>query len=289
MIEIIQGTPGSGKSAVALLMGLLHLKYGGVFACNFDLVPDWADKFARQNWKVLAGIKDHYKVAMEYWSRCFKVGNTATLYELSKQLPDLVTRKYKNKREGKGLLIIDEAQLYFNSRSWKDNMSFIEFFTQHRKLGWNVILVAHYIEMIDSQIRPLIEIESRFRNLKYVRIPLIGLPLSPFNIFAVARFYSGLGMGKGMMHSRDLFILDKLSANLYDSLQVFAFNQLSDKIEHQGIEPEPGKYPNTGFFSFLHPKPAKIEKRQFNVKASEVPYRDVFRASGALCSPWPRS
>ena len=38
------------------------------------------------------------------------------------------------------------------------------FFSQHRKLGYRVILVAQFSEMIDKQIRALIEYEYIHRN-----------------------------------------------------------------------------------------------------------------------------
>lgn len=43
MIEIAQGSPGSGKSAVAVARAILHLKRGGVVAANFSLVDGWAE------------------------------------------------------------------------------------------------------------------------------------------------------------------------------------------------------------------------------------------------------
>lgn len=125
-------------------------------------------------------------------------------------------------QEGQGLLILDECQLIFNSRKWEKNMNWIEFFTQSRKLGWNVLLVAHTIDMIDSQIRPLIEFEARFRNLQRVRIPIIGLPLSPFPLFAIVYRYAGLGPGASNVAKKDLAPLPLWAARLYDSLLVFS-------------------------------------------------------------------
>ncbi len=234
MIELIQGTPGSGKSAVALATGLDHLMSGGVLATNFNLVEDWAWKLAGVNIWAKIGFKSRKKLAASYESRCWKIGKPSTVFELSKIYPEYLSNSWKRKREGKALLILDEAQLYFNSRNWSKNFEWIEFFTQHRKLGWDVLLVAHYKEMIDKQILPLIEVESRFRNLKKIRLPFLPIPLSPFNLFLIIKYYSGYGPGVGMVHSRQIQPLYKTFANLYDSFEVFAFDSLPDEITRHG-------------------------------------------------------
>lgn len=238
MIEIIQGTPGSGKSAVSLVMGLSHLVDGGALACNFDLTPDWAFDLAGLNWRVRLGLADRLERAAELRRRCFRIGTADTILDLSTRLSTCgLTTKYQAMREGKGLLILDEAQLLFNSRQWASNRQWIEFFTQHRKLGWNVLLIAHHIQMIDKQVRPLVEMESRFRNLKNIHLPLIPIPLSPVNAFLVIRFYAGHGPGAGMVHNRNLYFLDMRLARLYDTLRVFAFDDAQEQITMQGLDP----------------------------------------------------
>lgn len=238
MIEIIQGTPGSGKSAVSLVMGLSHLVDGGALACNFDLVPDWAWLLAGLNFRVRMGFADQLQRANSLRQRCFRIGSSKTIFDLSEQLKTCgLSDKWKNSREGKGLLILDEAQLVFNSRDFQKNMPWIEFFTQHRKLGWNIILIAHHIHMIDKQIRPLVEIETRFRNLKNVNFPILPIPVSPFNLFLGVRFYSGNGPGSGLVHGRFLQFLDLRLARLYDTLHVFAFDDVQTTIALQGRNP----------------------------------------------------
>lgn len=237
-IEIIQGTPGSGKSATALCLGISHLCQGGALATNFNLVPDWAFLLAGLNFRVRLGLRNRLALANSYYDRCFRIGSASSIFTLSEKLKHCqLGPKFKNALEGKGLLILDEAQLVFNSRSWNDNKAWIEFFTQHRKLGWNVLLVAHHIQMIDKQIRPLIELETRFRNLKKVRWPIIGLPLSPFNLFFGVRFYAGHGPGSGLVHGRFLEMLDLSVAQLYDTMHVFAFDQVHQTVDYQGRPP----------------------------------------------------
>jgi len=136
-------------------------------------------------------------------------------------------------------LILDECQLIFNSRKWEKNFPWIEFFTQSRKLGWDILLVAHTIDMIDSQIRPLIEFEARFRNLQRVRVPIVGLPLSPYPVFAIVYRYAGLGPGASNVAKKDLAPLPLWAARLYDSLQVFSQSEFGQSSLPEKCGPPP--------------------------------------------------
>jgi len=236
MIEIIQGTPGSGKSAVATVAMLETLLAGGVVACNYDLVPGWHYALADLNLKVRLGLKDRETVAQGYWDRAFKIGTHDTVYELSERLKGLPGVRFNKKgrpAEGSGKLYIDEAQLLFNSRDWQNNKGFIEFFTQHRKLGWDVVLIAHTEDMIDKQIRGLIEYETRLRNLKNIKIAGV-MPVWPYPAFFAITRYAGISAGAGEIAWRRLYKLRPEFADLYDSMEVFAFNASGESVEKQG-------------------------------------------------------
>ena len=242
MIQIIQGTPGSGKSAVCTVDMIEFLLSGGVVACNYSLIPGWHYKLAERSWKVRLGLQDKDALAESYWHRAFKIGTVDTLYQLSDRLKELVPPDKSGRiKEGAGRLYLDEAQLLFNSRTWQKNKEFIEFFTQHRKLGWDVYLIAHSVEMIDAQIRFLIEYEARLRNLKKVK--LFGLiPLSPYPVFVSIVRYAGISAGAGMIAWRRMYALNKDIASLYDSMQVFAFDAAQVDVTHQGdLHPEGAK------------------------------------------------
>lgn len=223
MIEVQQGTPGSGKSAAAVARAIRHLKFGGVVAANFSLVDGWADSVARSDWRSFFSDEHRYKLASSLWPRFHRVDSLAAIRSIDPRAAAVGSYADNGKySEGAGLLILDECQLVFNARRWEKNFDWIEFFTQHRKLGWNVILIAHTIEMIDSQIRPLAEYESRFRNLQKVKFPVLGFPLSPFPLFLVIRRYAGLGAGASVVADKDLYPLPLWAACLYDSLHVFS-------------------------------------------------------------------
>jgi hypothetical protein len=240
-IQVVQGSLGSGKSLVGLIEAIYQLRSGGVVACNFTFQDKWAWDLAGQDLRVALGLRDRLTLAKSYFSRCFKIGNPDSMRELSgdkgSNLARLCEGKLRTAREGKGLLILDDCHHFFNSRTFVANKDYVTFFANARKYGWRTILITHSIENIDKQIRSYVEIESRFRNLKKVRIPLIGLPLSPFPAFVIVRRYAGLGPGTGAIHSRDLYFFDKRAARLYDTLERFGEGDTLEAYQHQGLDP----------------------------------------------------
>lgn len=244
-MTILQGTKGSGKSACAVAAAIQHLYKGGVVAANFKLKDGWAEKMAARH--ITSYFSEKYKQRLAYslWSRFFMVRSVAAIVAIN--VFDLAIGKKATKvgkyQEGQGLLLLDECQLFLNSRKsmiGDKNMRWIEFFTQARKLGWIEILIAHKSEMIDSQIRDLAEYETRFRNLQKVRIPIIGLPLSPFPLFLGINRYAGLGPGSGTVHSRELLPLPMWAARLYDTKLLFSQDDYAGAAsipEHCGPAP----------------------------------------------------
>lgn len=67
------------------------------------------------------------------------------------------------------LLVLDECQILFNARNWnaKDRLPWLEFFSQHRKYGVSVLLIAQSAKMIDNQFRMLVESEVNHRSLRH--------------------------------------------------------------------------------------------------------------------------
>lgn len=252
MIDILQGSLGSGKSAAAVAMAIMHLKKGGVVAANFSLVDGFADRIAERSiFNKFSPARKHDH-ATSIYNRFYRVDSLAAIrgkfnsdtktYEGGINPRNEAVWIHKDKggySEGAGLLILDECHLVFNSRKWEKNMDWIQFFTQSRKLGWNVVLIAHTIEMIDSQIRPLAEYESRFRNLQKLKFPILGIPLSPIPAFLVIRRYAGLGAGASVIADRDLYPLPLWAARLYDSLEVFTSESWKENstAEHCGNPP----------------------------------------------------
>jgi len=145
MIELFSGTPGSGKSLDVARVIYRRLKVGKPVVANFrintDLVKSKRKKF------MYIDNSDLTPAVLERISRRYFTGRTI--------------------REDEILVVIDEAQLLFNARDWGQSgrKEWLSFFTQHRKLGIKVLLVAQFDRMLDRQIRSVIEYEYIHRKM----------------------------------------------------------------------------------------------------------------------------
>lgn len=148
MIELYSGTPGSGKSlnSARLIRERLRLKKCiiiGNFYVNTGAIAKCRGKYICVNNDRLTPDR---------------------LVQFSRRLSGHYGRRLK---EGELLLIIDEAQLLFNSREWQNigRLGWLSFFSQHRHLGYDVVLVAQFDRMLDRQVRSLIEYETIHRKV----------------------------------------------------------------------------------------------------------------------------
>lgn len=198
MIYLYTGTPGSGKSLHAArdISDYLRLKKLPVVA-NFPINPETKgyERFTyRDNLHMTPEFLIEY--ARDFWGS-------------------------DRMREDWILLVLDESQLLFNSRNWaaKDRMAWLEFFSQHRHLGYKIIMIVQSDRMIDRQIRSLAEYE--FVHRKMGNMGVKGKLIKMFALgelyLCVERYY-GLNekIGVGVMRAR------KSLFALYDSYALFA-------------------------------------------------------------------
>lgn len=190
MIYLYSGTPGSGKSLHVAkdIFTKLNRKHGVI--ANF-------------------GINEKYIKKGKFTFIANKNLNVKKLIEYS-------TKNHVPGKEGQTLLVIDECQRIFNSRDFarSDRMSWIDFFSQHRKLGYNVILIAQNDRMIDRQIRALIEYEVKHRkvnNFGFMRF----IPF--FSLFAAVSYWYGVKEKLDV----EFFMYKKKYSKLYDSYFLF--------------------------------------------------------------------
>lgn len=145
MIYLYSGTPGSGKSLHQASDIYYDLKYNRPVITNYPININIFKKkvpfIYLPNDKLTP--QELVKISKEYFSN----------------------HKFK---EGAIKLYIDECQILFNAREWNVNgrNEWLIFFTQHRKYGFDIYLVAQFDRMIDRQIRSLIEYEVIHRKVK---------------------------------------------------------------------------------------------------------------------------
>lgn len=252
MITLYSGTPGSGKS--------LHCA---------RTIKNWS----RLGYPVIGNfpvdLSMHKRAQYTY---CPNDQMTP------KFLIDYSRKRFLDKppKEGSILVVIDECQLLFNAREWQHSgrAQWLSFFTQHRKFGYDIILIAQFDRMIDRQIRSLIEYEYIHRKMS--NFGWQGKILSIFfggkSFVAVKRWYP--------LHERlgsELFHARKKLYQIYDSYATFDDQPPSLPAQEKNNEAAP-----------LPTEPAapEPEAKPAEVIQDKPRKRKRIRISGAYERPW---
>lgn len=196
MIRLYSGTPGSGKSLHNAKDVINRSRFGKPVIGNF---PCDLSKYPKANYTYVPNYELTPDYLMNYSREYFKG---------------------KPIREGRILLVIDECQLMFNSRDWqqKGRNEWLSFFTQHRKYGYDVTLIAQFDRMIDKQLRGVIEYEYVHRKLSnYGFGGKIMSLLFGGNTFVVVQMWYPLKLkiGQEFVHARKRFF------SIYDTFGTF--------------------------------------------------------------------
>jgi hypothetical protein len=196
-ITVYTGTPGSGKSFHAAKDIVRRLKRGGGLICNFPINEGYVKK---------------KKTHVEYWDNSEFSVERFVKYALD---------NHKIGKEGQTLVVIDECQILFNCRDFgrKDRNAWVNLFAQHRKLGFNFILITQSDRFLDKQIRALIEEEVRHRKLNNYGIGglLLGLTFKTWFI-AISYWYGG----NKLLTGKEVFAYKKKYEKIYDSYRMFS-------------------------------------------------------------------
>lgn len=201
MIELYSGTPGSGKSLhVAKIIRERLRMYDCVIIGNFYVNQDTIKK--RKGTYIYV---DNSQL------------EPAWLIEYA---IEYAKNKGRRLKEDELYLFIDEAQLLFNSRDWQliKTSGWVSFFSQHRKLGFYIGLIAQFDRMLDRQIRSLVENEIKHRKVSRAGLfgKLLGF-LTGDNLFIYIKIWYPM---KQKVYS-EFFLGTKKVYDLYDSYGLF--------------------------------------------------------------------
>ena len=218
MITLYSGTPGSGKSLHVAEVIYTNLIRGWRYVlCNFDINYDYFKVKRPFSKKTVNTCK----------STCISIENRNLNVKL---LVDYARAFFKRDGqgrivEGQALLVIDECQLFFNSRTWQheDRSEWIWFFTQHRKFGYDIILVTQFDRLIDRQIRSLLEYEVVHHDVtKFKFMGKLLRFLTRGSVFTANRWWYCMKNKKGGKINSQFF-RGKKYYNFYDSYKIFGF------------------------------------------------------------------
>ena len=202
MINLYSGTPGSGKSFHSAKDIKFYLNRGVFVISNVDINLNCFSKTVQKK------IKKY---------NLFKYVRNEDL--TPQFLKDFSKNYFTPFKENECLLVIDECSTFFNSRNWdkKDRSDWILFLQQHRKLGFNIVLICQCDRMIDRQIRGFIETEYKHRSLKNLKT--FGFLLNFFfgGLFIVIEYYYPIHLKCG---SKFLKFSPRV-AKLYDTFTIY--------------------------------------------------------------------
>lgn len=205
MITLYTGTPGSGKSFHSISLILRVLGWGRMVIANFPIT------FTPRE------IKKGYNQRFYYWPNEEITIENLIIFALE-------TGMIEKHRESQCLVVIDEAGGRFNCRDFakSDRRNWIDFFSQHRKVGYDFLLVAQNDRMLDRQIRGYIETEKKHRKTNNFG-PFSFLPFTLF--VAVEYWYTAK-----QRVTADFFFFRKKLANRYDSMRMFSGFTISPEL-----------------------------------------------------------
>ena len=134
MIYLYTGTPGSGKSYHAAEVVDRALRRRIPVLANFEVN---LSKKHKGEYLYIETLDMNPQLFISYAEEHFKPGRD----------------------EHQGIIIIDEAQIPFNSREGlnRSRMKWIDFFSKHRHYFYDIILITENDRMLDRQIRSLVE------------------------------------------------------------------------------------------------------------------------------------
>lgn len=131
-------------------------------------------------------------------------------------------------KENSLLLVIDEAQLLFNSRNWSDKsrMGWIAFMSQHRKYGFRIVLITQDFKMIDKQFRSLVEFEVYHTAASSIWLPMRVLAMFGYHLTCANRRFPN--DDTKTVIQRDLYHVSRKYYKHYDSTEDLTARDYSD-------------------------------------------------------------
>ncbi len=226
MIAIVTAPPGGGKTLYAMSCVDRALSAGKVVVTNVEMTHDWSTRAARRNPRAWFSKKARARIAAEYERQVLVVTSFDELFRVRVAGCGKCHGCKTNvgtetvvacEREGRWIAVLDELQLWMNSRKWTDDsrQPLVDWFSLHRKLGADVYAITQHENNIDAQVRRLFEVHVRIKPLHKFKIA--GIRVVPFKLFVAFHFFND---SSKTLLKRESFTLSKRVAGMYRTMAV---------------------------------------------------------------------
>jgi zona occludens toxin len=200
-LNLYSGNPGSGKTQHLAITCMKYLYQGKSVISNNSPVDPVLLRYKRRT----------------FFGKLFRKKEPDFIFKSYKDLTvnflvNYAFKNHKKGRENQTLLAIDEAQVLFNARDYNkpDRQDWVNFFMEHRKIGYEIIFVSQNIRLIDKQIRGIIEDEYRHKEVNKF------LWILPVKVFAVVKYSHSFKQRFGL----EFFMFSKSAADFFDSYKL---------------------------------------------------------------------
>lgn len=219
MITLLTGSPGHGKSYTLVREIEESVSKEIPVATNVPLKHDWAEVMARRHTLFGRFRSEAVQRKADHFRRFVIVSNDFGI---------LLRVRLSGDKEGRGRLILDEAQRWMNARGWDNainedgtpmkraealaaRLRVLNHLSGHRHYGFDVILATQSDKAIDLQARELYEFHSEVRNMR--KLPYIGAFIR-FNLFLRVTRWNDKSKSRAGIST---YWLSKSLARLYDT------------------------------------------------------------------------
>lgn len=209
-VYFYSGKPGTGKSLHAAKVIDQWVRQGKNVITNFPLNEGFWDKRRQKGKKVGKVLSCTNDEVLKYGVR----GLVGFSQQFHSHAAD------GRMIEKQTLVVLDECQTLFNSRSWnvKGRSDWVTLISQHRKFGYEFLFISQDKTFVDKQIRCQFQYDYEHRNLKNFKT--FGFLLSMLcggNFFVVVV----RSMDVGKKDHSEFRGSSKKYYKLYDSYRIF--------------------------------------------------------------------
>lgn len=221
MITYFSGRPGSGKSVHLAKIIRDALRNGQNVIANFPFRDDLVKPRGKRKKGVFFYIPNSF-------FRSFDSTNPhlCPVYCLKGFCDNFHSVDASGRiKEGQTLLVFDECGSIWNSRTWQaaGRMEWLDFYSEHRKYGFDVYLTSQFERQIDRQIREQFEYEivhKKVNNYKTFGY-LLGL-LCGGSLFVCVKHWYGIKSAKESRISAEYMIGRRSIYQLFNTSQRFS-------------------------------------------------------------------